>query len=262
MKNYSSLILFNKKIRNQKLKIFKILLIITLIVNVLLILYFLFIKNFLLKTKNENEEISKKINDLLYKNSNYINENNYRMVNILSNPHFFWDLTNFKLSFILKNIDDFSLIKPILKIDNTKIYIFPEYQYSTDGYKRDIIYKKIYYSFIILIETYNNYRFGIIKNKVKNENFTYFFSFDLLKIFKPLKKDINIDKYEEGNILLKIGDKDLIIYENFNLTDNGGYSEYKNFELIDYLENPLVGINGFFSIKEMEIYSIYYKNIT
>ena len=259
MKNYSSLIIFNKKIRNQNIKIFKIFSIITFIVNVILILLILFYKIFLLKIKNENIEKNKKINDLLYKNSNFINENNYRMVNILSKPKFFFDIsTKFKLSFILKNIDEFSLIKPILKKANSKIHIYPEYQYSTDNYKRDI-FKTIFNSTIILIETFNNYRFGIIRSKVENEYLTHFFSFDLLKIFKPLKKEINFNKYNEGNILLRIGEKDLILYENFNLTDNGGYSEYKNFELIDNKENPLIGINGFFSIKEMEIYSIFYS---
>jgi len=253
-----SLILFNKKIRKQNEKMFKIVLIVCLFVNVFLMLFLVYFKNFLLKTKNENLELNNKINDLLFKNSIYNYQNNYRMVNILSSANnFFWVLTtNLKLSFVLKNINEYSLIKPLLKIDEKKLHLIPLYQYSTDGYKRNKILFS--YNFLILIETYNNYRFGFINNKVENEYLIYFFSFDLQKIFKPLKKDINFNNYKEGNILLKIGDKDLIIYENFNSTDNGGYSEYKNFELYDKLENPLIGINGFFSIKEMEIFFFVY----
>ena len=217
----------------------------------------MYFKNFLLRTKNENLELNNKINDLLFKNSIYNYQNNYRMVNILSSANnFFWVLTNLKLSFILKNINEYSLIKPLLKKDQKKLHFIPLYQYSTDGYIRNkIIFS---YNILILIETYNNYRFGFINNKVENEYLIYFFSFDLQKIFKPLKKDINFNNYKEGNILLKIGDKDLIIYENFNSTDNGGFSEYKNFELYDKLENPLIGINGFFSIKEIEIFFFVY----
>ena len=252
------LILFNKKIRKQNEKMFKIVLIIFLFLNVFLMLFLVYFKIFLLKTKNENLELNKKINDLLFKNSIYNYQNNYRMINILSSANIFFcaSTTNLKLSFVIKNINEFSLIKPLLKIDQKKLHLIPFYQYSTDGYKRNKIL--FFYNFLILIETFNNNRFGFINNKVENEYLIYFFSFNLLKIFKPLKKDVNYNNYKEGNILLKIGDKDLIIYENFNSTDNGGYSEYKNFESFDNLENPLIGINGFFSIKEMEIFLFVY----
>ena len=129
------LILFNKKIRKQNEKMFKIILIICLFVNVFLMLFLMYFKCFLLRTKNENLELNNKINDLLFKNSIYNYQNNYRMINILSSANFFSVLTNLKLSFIIKNINEFSLIKPLLKIDQKKLHLIPFYQYSTDGYK-------------------------------------------------------------------------------------------------------------------------------
>ena len=142
-----SLILFNKKIRKQNEKMFKIVLIIFLFLNVFLMLFLVYFKIFLLKTKNENLELNKKINDLLFKNSIYNYQNNYRMINILSSANnFFWVLTNLKLSFVIKNINEFSLIKPLLKIDQKKLHLIPFYQYSTDGYKRNKIL--FFYNFV------------------------------------------------------------------------------------------------------------------
>ncbi len=118
---------------------FKIVLIIFLFLNVFLMLFFVYFKIFLIKTKKENSELNKKINDLLFKNSFYNYQNNYRMVNILSSANnFFCDsTTNLKLSFIIKNINEFSLIKPLLKIDQKKLHLIPFYQYSTDAHERE-----------------------------------------------------------------------------------------------------------------------------
>ena len=78
-------------------------------------LFLVYFKIFLIKTKNENLELNKKINDLLFKNSIYNYQNNYRMINILSSANNFFcaSTTNLKLSFIIKNINEFSLIKKI-----------------------------------------------------------------------------------------------------------------------------------------------------
>ena len=270
---------FNKFYEKDKIKkknFFKIVLSIIIILNIILFLFFIIYKYDINKTMLENQSLNNKIESLIQNEKNITSINEKRMINL-----FVQRLFNnvFHYSFLLKNNYEINFIKQIVfdcypkeEFSRTKYKSYLLYQSKIDGDSKKVFLDLINYwwNIIIIIETNSNKRFGIFihsfitlsfKNIISDKNLL-FFDLDNLKTYKLKTNGENILEFPQNNdIILKIGEDDLIIYENFTLNNSKSFSNFpKLFENNNNYEpnmNPLTNTQkGFFTIKNIEMIAI------
>ena len=224
----------------------------------------------------ENQSLNNKIESLIQNEKNITSINEKRMINL-----FIQRLFNnvFHYSFLLKNNYEINFIKQIVfdcypkeEFSRTKYKSYLLYQSKIDGDSKKVFLDLINYwwNIIIIIETNSNKRFGIFihsfitlsfKNIISDKNLL-FFDLDNLKTYKLKTNGENILEFPQNNdIILKIGEDDLIIYENFTLNNSKSFSNFpKLFENNNNYEpnmNPLTNTQkGFFTIKNIEMIAI------
>ena len=270
---------FNKFYEKDKIKkknFFKIVLSIIIILNIILFLFFIIYKYDINKTMLENQSLNNKIESLIQNEKNITSINEKRMINL-----FVQRLFNnvFHYSFLLKNNYEINFIKQIVfdcypkeEFSRTKYKSYLLYQSKIDGDSKKVFLDLINYwwNIIIIIETNSNKRFGVFihsfitlsfKNIISDKNLL-FFDLDNLKTYKLKTNGENILEFPQNNdIILKIGEDDLIIYENFTLNNSKSFSNFpKSFEFdqnYDSNINPLTNTKkGYFTIKNIEMIAI------
>lgn len=264
----------NNKTKNKR--VFKIALSIIIVLNIILFLFIVVYKYNLNKTKGENQFLTNKLESLNQKYKNISSINEKRLINI-----FVQRLFNnvFHYSFLLKNNSEINFIKQIVfdcypkeEFAHTKYKSYLLYQSKIDGDSKKVFLDLINYwwNIIIIIETNSNKRFGIFihsfitlsfKNIISDKNLL-FFDLDNLKTYKLKTNGENILEFPQNNdIIFKIGEDDLILYENFTLNNSKSYSNFP--KLFEYNNNYDPNINpltytqkGFFTIKNIEMIAI------
>jgi hypothetical protein len=179
----------------------------------------------------------------------------------------------------LKNNDEINFIKQIVfdcypkeEFTHTKYKSYLLYQSKIDGDSKKEFLDLINYwwNIIIIIETNSNKRFGVFihsfitlsfKNIISDKNLL-FFDLEKLETYKLKNDGENILEFPQNNdIIFKIGEDDLIIYENFTLNNSKSFSNFpKSFEFdqnYDSNINPLTNTKkGNFTIKNIEMIAI------
>jgi hypothetical protein len=264
----------NDKIKNKRF--FEFALSIIIILNIILFLFLVVYKYDINKTMLENQSLNNKIECLKQNEKNITSINEKRMINL-----FVQRLFNnvFHYSFLLKNNDEINFIKQIVfdcnpkeEFTHTKYKSYLLYQSKIDGDSKKAFLDLINYwwNIIIIIETNSNKRFGVFihsfitlsfKNIITDKNLL-FFDLEKLETYKLKNDGENILEFPENNdIILKIGEDDLIIYENFTLNNSKSFSNFpKSFEFdqnYDSNINPLTNTKkGYFTIKNIEMIAI------
>ena len=264
----------NDKIKNKRFCEFVLSIII--ILNIILFLFLVVYKYDINKTVLENQSLNNKIECLKQNEKNITSINEKRMINL-----FIQRLFNnvFHYSFLLKNNDEINFIKQIVfdcypktEFAHTKYKSYLLYQSKIDGDSKKAFLDLINYwwNIIIIIETNSNKRFGVFihsfitlsfKNIISDKNLL-FFDLEKLETYKLKNDGENILEFPQNNdIIFKIGEDDLIIYENFTLNNSKSFSNFpKSFEFDqnnDSNINPLTNTKkGYFTIKNIEMIAI------
>ena len=264
----------NDKIKNKRF--FEFALSIIIILNIILFLFLVVYKYDIIQTVFENQSLNNKIECLKQNEKNITSINEKRMINL-----FVQRLFNnvFHYSFLLKNNDEINFIKQIVfdcypkeEFTHTKYKSYLLYQSKIDGDSKKEFLDLINYwwNIIIIIETNSNKRFGVFihsfitlsfKNIISDKNLL-FFDLEKLETYKLKNDGENILEFPQNNdIIFKIGEDDLIIYENFTLNNSKSFSNFpKSFEFdqnYDSNINPLTNTKkGYFTIKNIEMIAI------
>lgn len=264
----------NDKIKNKRF--FEFVLSIIIILNIILFLFLVVYKYDINKTVLENQSLNNKIECLKQNEKNITSINEKRMINL-----FVQRLFNnvFHYSFLLKNNDEINFIKQIVfncypktEFTHTKYKSYLLYQSKIDGDSKKAFLDLInnWWNIIIIIETNSNKRFGVFihsfitlsfKNIISDKNLL-FFDLEKLETYKLKNDGENILEFPQNNdIIFKIGEDDLIIYENFTLNNSKSFSNFpKSFEFdqnYDSNINPLTNTKkGNFTIKNIEMIAI------
>ena len=264
----------NDKIKNKRF--FEFVLSIIIILNIILFLFLVVYKYDINKTMLENQSLNSKIECLKQNEKNITSINEKRMINL-----FVQRLFNnvFHYSFLLKNNDEINFIKQIVfdcypktEFTHKKYKSYLLYQSKIDGDSKKAFLDLInnWWNIIIIIETNSNKRFGVFihsfitlsfKNIISDKSLL-FFDLEKLETYKLKNDGENILEFPQNNdIILKIGEDDLIIYENFTLNNSKSFSNFpKSFEFDqnnDSNINPLTNTKkGYFTIKNIEMIAI------
>ena len=264
----------NDEIKNKRF--FEFVLSIIIILNIILFLFLVVYTYDINKTMLENQSLNIKLECLKQNEKNITSINEKRMINL-----FVQRLFNnvFHYSFLLKNNDEINFIKQIVfdcypkeEFTHTKYKSYLLYQSKIDGDSKKAFLDLINYwwNIIIIIETNSNKRFGVFihsfitlsfKNIISDKNLL-FFDLEKLETYKLKNDGGNILEFPQNNdIIFKIGEDDLIIYENFTLNNSKSFSNFpKSFEFdqnYDSNINPLTNTKkGYFTIKNIEMIAI------
>ena len=184
-------------------------------------------------------------------------------------------------SYSFMNESEYNLVKNfiieyILNLSN--IY---DYEYFNKTYKIKMIYQSVsdYFNYVdlvnllnfrknalLIINTLEDEKFGIFfyeyilfdkYNKLISEGKNIFlFSFKNRKMIKYIGKIPGIKIDDKSEIILSIGNDEIVIYNYFY--NFGGSINYplNSFEKIDGKENDFININGKFEIKNIEIFEV------
>jgi hypothetical protein len=262
---------FENKIKTNIL-IFKIFFAIFSILNAILLIFFIICNKGIISLKKQNLEINLKINNLKEKEKNikaktekiYVN---YAVKKIIK-PN------------LIKNQKEYNFINDMIKscytkeeLNKQKLKYYPIYysNKNSDSKKEILNLLNYWWNVIILIQTNTNKIFGVFIHKFINLSFNnkltddklYFFDLEKLEYYKSINNGENIIEFsnEEG-IIMKIGNNDLILYENFitnqtkSFSNFPNYFEYNNKDINQDL-NPLLNESkGYFNIKNIEIFAI------
>jgi hypothetical protein len=181
---------------------------------------------------------------------------------------------------LIKNQKEYNFINDMIKscytkeeLNKQKLKYYPIYYSNKNSDSKKEILKLLNYwwNVIILIQTNTNKIFGVFIHKFINLSFNnkltddklYFFDLEKLEYYKSINNGENIIEFsnEEG-IIMKIGNNDLILYENFitnqtkSFSNFPNYFEYNNKDINQDL-NPLLNESkGYFNIKNIEIFAI------
>lgn len=264
----------NDEIKNKRF--FEFVLSIIIILNIILFLFLVVYTYDINKTMLENQSLNIKLECLKQNEKNITSINEKRMINL-----FIQRLFNnvFHYSFLLKNNDEINFIKQIVfdcypkkEFTHTKYKSYLLYQSKIDGDSKKAFLDLINYwwNIIIIIETNSNKRFGVFihsfitlsfKNIISDKNLL-FFDLEKLETYKLKNDGENILEFPQNNdIIFKIGEDDLIIYENFTLNNSKSFSNFpKSFEFDKNNNsniNPLTNTKkGYFTIKNIEMIAI------
>ena len=262
---------FGNKIKTNIL-IFKIFFAIFSILNAILLIFFIICNKGIISLKKQNLEINLKINNLKEKEKNikaktekiYVN---YAVKKIIK-PN------------LIKNQKEYNFINDMIKscytkeeLNKQKLKYYPIYysNKNSDSKKEILNLLNYWWNVIILIQTNTNKIFGVFIHKFINLSFNnkltddklYFFDLEKLEYYKSINNGENIIEFsnEEG-IIMKIGNNDLILYENFIKNQTKSFSNFPNYfeynnKDINQDFNPLLNESkGYFNIKNIEIFAI------
>ena len=261
---------FKQQQINSNIKLHKIFLLFTIIINIGFICFIYSYKSRISKIKElsnlHNNKIYSKDNQIIYqKNLLY-----KKMVNIAAIGSF----GSFRFSFIFDNSEEFQNVKKLIydyrkekgekvpKLEEIQTYFM--YQGDTDSDQYSVFMDRIFYfeSITIIIKTYEGKRFGIHHRGLINPNGKKYFDSECKDVFLFTLDDNKIYKYkgEKHSIhfnkkhLLSLGDDELIIYNEYFI--NGGYIDFplKSFDFSNVNTNILTGKNGKFGVQNIEIY--------
>jgi hypothetical protein len=261
---------FRQQRINSNIKLHKIFLLFTIIINIGLIFFIYFYKSRISKIK----ELSNLHNNKIYsKDSRIISQKNdlyKKMVNIASIGSF----GTFRFSFIFDNSEEFQNVKKIIydyrKEKGEKVSNFEEiqtyfmYQGITDSDEYSAFMNGIFFfeSITIIIKTTEGKRFGIHHRGLINPNGKKYFDSECKDVFLFTFDDNKIYKFKGKNQsvhfnkkhLLSLGDDELVIYNEY--FSNGGYIDFllKSFDFSNVNSNILTGKNGKFGLRDIEIY--------
>ena len=263
---------FHQKQINSNIKLHKIFLILVILINVVLLLFMVFYKSKIVQIKKLilNSYKSKINSNNIELETEKISLNK-KMVNIASLGCF----EALRFSFIFSNSEEFKNVKKLIyyyakelgyNISNyNQLEPHFVYQGTVDNDDYSVFIEKMSYfeTVLILIEIENGNKFGIFHRgliKIDNKNefnsyspYVFLFSFNNDNIFKFIGKNKSLSF--SNDILLSLGDNELVIYDNY-LTKGG----YINFPLKSYdfsnvkNNNILTNKNGAFKIKDIEVY--------
>ena len=262
---------FRQQQINSNIKLHKIFLIFTIIINIGLIFFIYFYKSKINNIKKVSNLYSNKIysqDSQIFSKKNTLYK---KMVNIAS----LGELGAFRFSLIFDKSEEFQNIKKIIydykkekgeKVPNfEEIYTYFIYQGSTDSDEYSIFMNKLFYfeGITIMIETSEGKKFGIYhrgiinpdkkKKKVDSDcKDVFLFTLDSNKIYKFKGKSNSI--HFNKKYLLSLGDDELVIYNEY--FTNGGYIDFplKSFDFSTVNSNILTGQNGKFGVKNVEVY--------
>ena len=262
---------FGNKIKTNIL-IFKIFFAIFSILNAILLIFFIICNKGIISLKKQNLEINLKINNLKEKEKNikaktekiYVN---YAVKKIIKPK-------------LIKNQKEYNFINDMIKscytkeeLNKQKLKYYPIYysNKNNDSKKEILNLLNYWWNVIILIQTNTNKIFGVFIHKFINLSFNnkltddklYFFDLEKLEYYKSINNGENIIEFpnEEG-IIMKIGNNDLILYENFITNQTKSFSNFPNYfeynnKDINQDFNPLLNESkGYFNIKNIEIFAI------
>ena len=255
---------------NSNIKLHKLFLTLTILINIGLLFFIFFYKSKISEIKNLSNSHTSKINsqdsNLAYKKYSLDN----KMVNIASLGAF----GTFRFSFIFENSQQFQHAKAIINNYRKELgekvstnineidCIFMYQGVSDSDYLSSFIDKISYFeNLLFLIQGENGKKFGIYHRCLlepnKKHNFdseckeVILFTFDNDKIYKFTGKKYSM---HFNNDRFSLGDNELIIYnEYFN---NGGYIDFplKSFDFSTVNKNVLTAENGNFEIRNIEVY--------
>ena len=262
---------FENKIKTN-LMIFKIFFAIFSILNVILLIFFIICNKGIISLKKQNLEINLKINNLKEEEKNIKAKTEKIYVN--------YAVKKIVKPNLIKNQKEYNFINDMIKscytkeeLNKQKLKYYPiYYSKKNDDSKKEILNLLNYWwNVVILIQTNTNKIFGVFIHKFINLSFNnkltddklYFFDLEKLEYYKSNNNGENIIEFpnEEG-IIMKIGNNDLILYENFIKNQTKSFSKFPN--LFEYNNkdinqdfNPLLNESkGYFNIKNIEIFAI------
>ncbi len=272
-KSLKSIEEYNKSIKEWNIKMHKLCIILLVLINICLI-GFLFvykyqISSLLIINGNQSKEI---ISEEKIK-KDYYSQTDYMLVNILASIGY-----DYYFSFFFSNLDDINKLKDIIikssVIENIKkedihpliLATAAYYEITIDTFREKICWLP---NILILIETDENKKFGIFWTTeiedIGSDNVTtyikdkksFMFSFDTGKIFKVKSNaEYSVHIPTEGNVLLNVGNGDLIISTSFLSEESKSKSNFPvSFESNGEVTNPFTS-NGDINILEFEIYSL------
>ena len=262
---------FENKIKTN-LMIFKIFFAIFSIINMILLIFFIICNKGIISLKKQNLEINLKINNLKEEEKNIKAKTEKIYVN--------YAVKKIVKPNLIKNQKEYNFINDMIKscytkeeLNKQKLKYYPIYYSNKNSDSKKEILKLLNYwwNVIILIQTNTNKIFGVFIHKFINLSFNnkltddklYFFDLEKLEYYKSNNNGENIIEFpnEEG-IIMKIGNNDLILYENFiknqtkSFSNFPNYFEYNNKDINQDL-NPLLNESkGYFNIKNIEIFAI------
>jgi hypothetical protein len=257
---------FQKKRKESNLKLYKIITFFIIGFNIISLIFYIIFKQHIYSIRNSNSNVSNNIIEKENELNSIINKNEKMIVNIISNK--------VKFSFIFKKSSEVDIIKKFVLEVRSDLYknindINPIliYQAFNDGDNKNSFLKNLLYkeNIVIVIETSFRNRFGFyFSNSFSNiDNQTdivikdgkaFLFSLDNQKLFKIKDNNITAITFPmNGNVLFEIGDKDVIIYENFyyEQTEKAKCNFPKNF---NGNSGELIGNGEEFFISDLEVF--------
>lgn len=268
---------FRKKQIQTNIKLHIIFFIMILILNIGLLFFIINYKSKISEIKLKTKKSTLSINtnkDTIIKNNNDIE---HKLVNILAKGY----EGNFRFSSILELSEEIQTIKNyIVDIFKNKYSSLPNlnashidlifrYQFARDGDSISILKEKIDCSYhtLFLIQTDNEMKFGLFIEETilinDEDNYTYkdnncfLFSFQKKGIFKCIGEQNKLEIDNNNNILI-IGDRDIIIKDNFlEFEKKLGIINYpfKSFDISTINKNVFTEINGEIKIRGIEIFT-------
>ena len=258
---------FHKKRINNNIKLHKIFLSMIILINIILIIFII-----AYKTKIHDIQIKSQGNaSVLKEKTNYKTSINdsilHKLVNIFTISMNV--IGNYHFSMVFETSEEVNMVKSFISssTDIKSPSLLLIYQDVADSDNSQKILESIDCNFNILIimETKNGEKFGFFFDKqiapnkdgyykLKSDK-CFLFSFKNKKKYDCIGKEINFEINKE--ILFDIGRGDIEIYHNFD--ENGGKINFpfKSFDVSN--ENDFK--NGYFSIKGLEIYLIFNRQI-
>ena len=260
---------FNKKSFKTYIKIHKILLSITIIINIVLVIFIIVFKLKISEIKSKSF-----INSINPKSINYISTINKPILNKLVNI-FAISMSscgNFHFSLIFENSNEVNMVKEIIgdfKIEKNPNLLLV-YQGITETDISSIIFKTIkYYSnTLTLIVTKNGDKFAFFFDgriiPDKNESFEsdnyYCFILSFKDKAKYYSKIVNKTFEVNKEYLFNIGNGDIIINHNYHTYGGNINFPFKNFYIPENKGDLFRKINGHIEVKDIEIYAVIYED--
>ena len=272
-KSLKSIEEYNKSLKEWNMKMHKLCISLLILINICLVGFLLVYKYQISSLSIMNGNQSKEIISEEKIRNDYNSQIDHMLINILENVGY-----DYYFSFFFSNLDDINKLKDIIikssVIENIKkedihpliLATAAYYEITIDTFREKICWLP---NILILIETDENKKFGIFWTTeiedIGSDNVTtyikdkksFMFSFDTGKIFKVKSNaEYSVHIPTEGNVLLNVGNGDLIISTSFLSEESKSKSNFPvSFESNGEVTNPFTS-NGDINILEFEIYSL------
>ena len=257
---------FNKKRVESNIKLHKVFLSIIIIVNIILSIFIIIYKlkiSFIESKSDTNSLTLKEKTDFITSVHGSIMHKLTNIFAISMNAY-----GNFHFSMIFENSDEVNFVKEILSINEAKekVSLLLIYQELADSDDSEILLDiiKNFSRTLILIETKNGEKFGFFfEDKIypvngyfeSDSNRCFIFSIGNKEKYNCHPKDVMLEV--NYDILFNIENGDIVIDHDFMTYGGNIKFPFESFDIAETKDSIFFKLNGYFEIKEMEIYAIY-----